>query len=80
MPQALAVAWELVDDTSIADENKLATIKEMDERLADRMVETMKAVLTSIKNQNPIVYQKTVNDVLDELSGPNEETRSKNKE
>ena len=52
----------------------------MDERLADRMVETMKAVLTSIKNQNPIVYQKTVNDVLDELSGPNEETRSKNKE
>jgi len=42
MAQALAIAWELVDDSSIKPEDRLATIKKMDEVLGLKLDEEIK--------------------------------------
>ncbi len=39
MPQALSVAWELLEDTSVGDADKLTTIKELDRVLGLKLDE-----------------------------------------
>jgi len=67
---------------TISEENQKMkkSIKEMDEGLANRIMEIMKVVLTSAKIQDPIAYQKTVKQVLKEHAVQLEENNSKNRD
>ena len=52
-------------------------IKEMDEGLENKFLEMMKRALAEMKNENPLVFYKTLYDVIEKQSVTQEENKSK---
>ena len=67
---------------TISEENQKMKkdIKEMDEGLTNKMLEMMKAALSEMKNEEPLVFYKTLWDTIQKYSIYQEENKSKNQD